>query len=257
MPLPSDLAEFCVLLQQAPGTFCVTLPGGAKHCVSYDFDIVDPSKILKQLFADLNGMLTPLVPIFQIVDFAQSAFACIEAIPDAIGPPPDPSKLINCVPDLARKAQALIALLPQYSIPVLAKEILFNLIVFARGLRSRIEVMIRKAERIVEAETRAAQLGNVQLQTVLDCAKGTLDNQLVNLNNGLTPLNQLIGLVNFLLDLAGLPCIPEFGGIGDLTEEALAPLDELIALLQQIYDLIPAPAPDFAGPGAISKPCDS
>jgi hypothetical protein len=257
MPLPSDLAEFCIVLQQAPGTFCVTLPGGAKHCVSYDFDVVDPSKVLKQFFNDVNGMLTPLVPIFNIVDFAQAAFACIQAIPDAIGPPPDPSKLINCVPDLARKAEALIALLPQYSVPVLAKEILFNLIVFIRALKSRIEVMITKAERIIQAETRAAELGNVQLQTVLDCAKGTLDNELVNLNAGLAPLNRLIGLVNFLLDLAKLPCIPEIGGISALSQEALQPLDDLVALLQQIYDLIPAPAPDFSGPGSVSKPCES
>lgn len=47
--------------------------------------------------------LAPLKPVFDIIDTVVAVFACLKAIPDAFGPPPDPSKLVQALEDLAKK----------------------------------------------------------------------------------------------------------------------------------------------------------
>jgi len=63
----------------------------------------------------IQPALTPLVPIFNIIDTVVAIFNCVKAIPDMIGPPPDPTVLAACLPDLAEKVNKLLALIPQLS----------------------------------------------------------------------------------------------------------------------------------------------
>ena len=51
----------------------------------------------------LQSALTPLVPVFTIIDTVVAVFNCVKAIPDSLGPPPDPSVIAACLPDLQRK----------------------------------------------------------------------------------------------------------------------------------------------------------
>jgi len=255
MPLPQDLEEFCIDLRIHPGQVCVTFPGGSKICAMTSFETTDPADMIRDIFKQINSALAPLVPIFDIIDFAVAAFQCISAIPDALGPPPDPKKLAHCIPQLAEKAEALLRLLPQISIPILAKELIKSLVQFLEGVKGRLRRLITRALAITAAETRAATLGSVELQTILDCATGNLEVELHNLNEHMTPVNRLIGLVNAFLDLAGLPCIPSIQNIGAIAESALAPLDKSIELLWILYNAIPAPEVDFNAPGAFWNPC--
>ena len=257
MPLQSDLAEFCVDLKIAPGLFCVTLPGGAEICVQADANVPDAADAARKLFEQANAALTPLVPIFNIIDIVIAIVNCVKTIPDIFSSvPPDPRELIACVPDLLKKLNALLALLPATSIPLLAAQILDALIAFVAAYKQKLIIMRRRLDAVIRAQTRAAQAGNVQLQILMDCAEANISAELVNLNAGFTPIQRLIGIVNAFLDLAELPCIPPITGV-PLDDESIAGLDLVIDLLQTLRDAIPIPTIDPLAPASFNKVCDT
>jgi hypothetical protein len=66
-----------------------------------------------------------------------------------------------------------------------------------------------------------------------------MDAYLQNLNEGMKPLNRLVGLLNLFLQLAGLSTIPDLADLGDDAEAALAPLDAVIDSLKAIRAGLP------------------
>jgi hypothetical protein len=236
MPLP-DLSTVCIDLKVTSQELCVTFPGGAEMCVQVP-GVPDPSDVSKQLLAQANAALAPLVPLFNIVDAIIALFNCVKAIPDSLGPPPDPTKLAECIPDLAEKIDKL-KLIPQLSIPVLIGGLIDVLLFYLEGLRGQLQSVIAAQARIAAAATRAAELGNVQLRTVVDCANASMDAYLQNLNEGMKPLNRLVALLSLFLQLAGLPTIPDFKNLGDDAEAALAPLDAVIDSLKTVRAGLP------------------
>lgn len=237
MPLP-DLSEVCIDLKVTSQELCVTFPGGAEMCVQIP-GVPDPTDVSKQLLAQANAALAPLVPVFDIIDAIIALFKCVKAIPDSLGPPPDPTKLAECIPDLAEKIDKLLKLIPQLSIPVLIAGLIDVLLFYLEGLRGQLEAIIAHQARLLAAATRAAELGNVQLRTVVDCANASMDAYLQNLNEGMKPFNRLVALLNLFLQLAGLSPIPDFKNLGDDAEAALAPLDAVIDSLKTVRAGLP------------------
>jgi len=237
MPLP-DLSEVCIDLKVTSQELCITFPGGAEMCVQIP-GVPDPTDVSKQLLAQANAALAPLVPVFNIIDAIIALFNCVKAIPDSLGPPPDPTKLAECIPDLAEKIDKLLKLIPQLSIPVLIAGLIDVILFYLEGLRGQLQAIIAAQVRIAAAATRAAELGNVQLRTVVDCATASMDAYLQNLNEGMKPLNRLVGLLNLFLQLAGLPTVPDLSNLGDDAEAALAPLDAVIDSLKTVRAGLP------------------
>lgn len=119
-------------------------------------------------------------------------------------------------------------------------EIAIDVILFyLEGLRGQLQAIIAAQVRIAAAATRAAELGNVQLRTVVDCVTASMDAYLQNLNEGMKPRNRLVGLLNLFLQLAGLPTIPDLANLGDDAEAALAPLDAVIDSLKTVRAGLP------------------
>lgn len=242
MALP-DLSDFCIDIEQGPGTLCITFPGGVQICSGFvPSDIADPTEHVRALIGQFNAALAPLQPVFNIIDVCIAIVRCVEAIPDTVGPPPDPTAIAQCIPDLLAKLDALLKLIPQLSIPCLVQEFIDHLITFLRGLRARLQALINKLNRLLAAETKAGNLNAIGLQTAIDCAKANLDIELQLLNEGLEPINRILAIINALLDLAGLPCIPSLGLLGGISDIFLLPLDLMIELLQVIRSLIPCPS---------------
>ncbi len=99
MPLP-----ICIEIPEIPDPFQITLPGGVTMEHINLMEVIQPA-------------LTPLVPLFNIIDTVVAVFNCIKAIPDTLGPPPDPTAIAACIPELAEKVNALLRLIPQLSLP--------------------------------------------------------------------------------------------------------------------------------------------
>ena len=257
MPLTAaDIREsYCANLNQAPGQICFTMPGGASVCVELDPKVPNVAEQVRKGFAQVNQALTPLKPIFDVIDILVLIGACIEAIPKSLVPP-NPKPIIDCIVPLIKKLQDVIALLPPVAIPILAAQIIDALILYLEAYREEILRMVRKSESIERAASKASELGQIELIGLSECAKCNLEIELNNLNAGAEPMNRLIGLINALLGLAGLPCIPSIVGVSELSEEALEPVDKLIKVLLNIRDLIPIPGLDLGEGGSFSASCE-
>jgi hypothetical protein len=80
-------------------TLCLELP---EFPDPFDFVMPGPIEISDvNLMKIIQPVLTPLVPFFDMIDMIVAIYNCVKAIPDALGPPPDPSILTACLPDLA------------------------------------------------------------------------------------------------------------------------------------------------------------
>lgn len=234
-----DLSALCVDLTTGTGELCITFPGGTTVCAQFGYELGDPSEIVRSLFAQVNGALAPLTPIFDIIDLAKKLVDCVKAIPDVVGPPPNPQKLEDCLPGLLEALDKLLHLLPPLSVPKLVKDIISAIVMGLLGLKLQLRALIQQSVRILALATKAAKPGNVVLNSILDCAKGNFDAQMQNLNDSIAPLNRLLGVVNLLLELANLPKLPELDDLGDDPEAALAPLDTAIKTLQAASAALP------------------
>lgn len=252
MPL-QDLAPLCIQVNAIPGGLCVTFPGGATVCAQADLEFGDLSKSMRSLFAQINTALAPLTPFFDIIDLGKAIVDCIQAIPDALGPPPDPSGLINCIPGLVEKLNKLLKLLPILTIPGMIKDIIQALVYMLTGIRQQLLALQAQQQRILAAATAAAQTGNLDLQIVVDCETGNLDAYLLNLNAGMEPLNRLIGILNTLAQLVGLPCIPTLADV-EISDPAIEAIDAAITVLQTIAAALPTLAlPEIKAVGPDGK----
>ena len=79
MPLP-NLEDSCVELTVTPQNLSLTFPGGAALAAQ----LPDPMQLSKQLMAQANAALAPLVPVFNVIDTVLALFQAVKAIPDAI-----------------------------------------------------------------------------------------------------------------------------------------------------------------------------
>lgn len=234
-PIPA-LNEICIDLSTGPGELCVVFPGGSKLCAQVGYGFGDPTEITQALIAQVNGALAPMIPIFDLIDLAKRIADCLQAIPDAITSL-DPTPILQCMPELVKKLNALLQLLPITSVPLLVKSILDVMIQELIGLKLELSTIIRQQQRIMDAATKAAKVGSLRL--VVDCAEANNMVRLENLNASLKPLNRLVGMLNLLLNQVGLPCIPTFASIAEAAIGQLAIIDNGITILEQIKAAIP------------------
>ena len=87
----------CIEIPEIPDPLSITLPGGVS---------MESINLMEQI----QPALTPLMPLFDIIDTVVAVFNCIKAIPDTLGPPPDPTVLAACIPELAEKVAKLLKL---------------------------------------------------------------------------------------------------------------------------------------------------
>ena len=238
MPI-GNLEDICVELTVTPQSLSLTFPGGAEMNVQLpDVGIPDPMQIAKQLMAQANAAMAPLVPVFNIIDTVMALFKTVKAIPDAITSL-DPSKITSAIPDLVKKASKLLKLVPQLSVPLMIVGLIDVLLMFLEGLTGQLQAIIEQQVRIQAAATRAAELGNIHLQGVVDCAKGHVDIQLQNLAESAAPVNRLIALINIFMELIGLPKLPDLSNLGSDAAAALQPLQDTVKTLKDIRKTIP------------------
>ena len=252
--LPTEIP--CVALTAGPGELCITMPGGAKLCAVRDVDFGDPAGIARGLMSQFNAALAPLQPIFNLLDVVIALKECMEAVVDSFGPPPDPTKLLECIPNLIEKVNAILKLLPPVSVPFAVKSLLSVLIVYLQGLKQELQAAIISAARIANAQTRAADLNNIRLQAIADCAEDAFDISIVNMNESVKPLSRLILTLNVVMELAGLPCIQiPLAGISAAVATSLLPIDAAIDLLTIVRDAIGIPELQLAAIPDPQDPC--
>jgi len=226
----------CGAIDAAQFDLCITFPGAATVCA---FPPGFPPSLLelaRSMLAQASAAMAPLQPIFDIIGAIAAVLNCIQAIPDTIGPPPNPTALAECIPNLVEKVEKLLALLPQVSIPLMIVGLLDTLILMLSAVIAELRSVIYLLERI----SRARGVPALGLLAIIDCGERTAAGQMSNIESLIASINPVIELVNALGGLAGMEPIPSFeGGLGDDPQAAIEPLEDIRNFLVSFRNSIP------------------
>lgn len=219
----------CIEIPEASDPFSITLPGGIEIEHINLMEVIQPA-------------LTPLVPLFNIVDTVVAIFNCVKAIPDSLGPPPDPTALAACLPDLAEKVSQLLRLIPQLSLPLTIVGIIDLVINTLEEAKSALVHLQRQMERILEVVDRAKALDDAGLMAIAVCAEANVAQEAANVGKQLASLGKLIGLLNLFLGMIGGPKIPDLSNLsGQPLDKVIEPIDAIIKVLKTVRSAVPVP----------------
>jgi hypothetical protein len=219
----------CIEIPEIPDPFSITLPGGVS---------MESINLMEQI----QPALTPLMPVFDIIDTVVAVFNCIKAIPDSLGPPPDPTALAACIPELAEKVAKLLKLIPQLSLPLTIVGIIDLIIDTLRQARSLLLHLQAQMQQITGAIDRATELEDAGLMAIMSCAQANVAQEAANVGKSLAALGKLIGLLNIFLELVGAPTVPDLSDLaGSPLDEVVPPLDAIVDQLTQVRDMVPVP----------------
>ncbi len=194
------------------------------------------------LMEQIQPALMPLMPVFDIIDTVVAVFNCIKAIPDSLGPPPDPTALAACIPELAEKVAKLLKLIPQLSLPLTIVGIIDLIIDTLRQARSLLLHLQAQMQQITGAIDRATELEDAGLMAITSCAQANVAQEAANVGKSLAALGKLIGLLNIFLELVGAPTVPNLSDLaGSPLDEVVPPLDAIVDQLTQVRDMVPVP----------------
>ena len=235
----------CKPIPRLPAPRQIVFPGGAalSQVLAAGSEVPSGLDAATNLLAQASPAMAPLMPIFNIIDAVLALVACVQAVPDALGPPPDPAKMAEALSGLAEKLPKLLDLLPQVATPRMVIGMLDTLIDFLEGLRDQIEAILLQAERTRAARAKAEELGDANLLHIAGCAEGHTQAQLQAMADALAPMNTLTSALSLFLGLLGLPEVPVLDGLIDSAEPeaGFAAIDALVATLRSIRDAVPLP----------------
>jgi len=221
--MPFDL---CLEIPDFPDPFTLPLPGG--------IEIEDVN-----LMRIVQPALTPLVPLFDLIDTLVAMHNCIKAIPDALSPP-DPTVLVACLPDLAKKLNKLLNMLPQVALPRLIHRSLTLVIETLRTVRSQLTHLQGQRVQILGLMERARVLEDAGLMAIVQCAQANVAQEAANVGKGLASLGRLLGMIDLFMSIVGGPRVPDLTNLqGKPLEQAIEPIDDLIRVLRAARDAVP------------------
>ncbi len=219
----------CLEIPEIPDPLSITLPGG-----------VTMQQI--NLMQAIQPALTPLMPLFDIIDTVVAVFNCVKAIPDSLGPPPDPTALAACIPELAEKVAKLLRLIPQLSLPYTIIGIIDLVIDTLRQARGQLMHLQQQMQQILGAIDRATNLHDAGLMAITSCAQANVAQEAANVGKSLAALGKLIGILNIFLGLVGGPQVPDLSNLaGRPLDEVIPPIDAIIKSLQTVRKAVPVP----------------
>jgi hypothetical protein len=219
----------CIEIPELPDPQQLILPGGVAIEHLRLVEIIQPA-------------LTPLMPLFEIVDAVVAVFHCIQAIPDALGPPPDPTVLAACVPELGAKVSKLLKLVPQLSLPMTIVGLIDLVMDALRQARSELVYLQVQMHQTARAVERAAELDDAELAAIATCTRKNVAREAANVGKQLGALGKLMGLLALFLGMIGGPEIPDLSSLSGVPLDGiLEPLDALLSHLQAVRAAVPVP----------------
>jgi len=219
----------CIEIDPLPDPFNLTLPGGIQIEHINLMEVIQPA-------------LTPLVPIFNIIDTVVAVFNCIKAIPDTLGPPPAPTAIAPCLPDLAEKVAKLLKLIPQLSIPFTIIGLIDLVIDTLLKARTELMHLQQQMQQLLGVIDRATDLDDAGLMAIARCAQANVAQEAANVGKSLAALGKLIGLINLFMGMVGGPEIPDLSNLaGRPLDDVVPPLDAIVDALKTARDAVPVP----------------
>lgn len=235
------MADDCADLEVTPRDLGITFPGGAGVGISFPRGAAPVSEVEQALmmFAQASGATAPLKPFFVLLEAVLAIKDFAEAIPDALGPPPDPTAIGEALAEVQQKTAAVAAIVPQLSVPAMILGYVDTLIRFGRGAVNELETIVNLRERIDAAAAQAATSGISALGEAAECARGLADSKRANLDAAFDQVGPVIDLLNLFIPLVPgaltVSPFPAGGSEADLIEA----LREALDVLQGVRSSIP------------------
>lgn len=222
MPVPHTAS-----LPAAREPFVLTLPGGV------ELRDLDPVRVAQPA-------LTPLAPLFNVLDAVVAIFDCVRAVPESFGPPPDPSALVSAIADAARKVARLLGLVPQLSLPRTLLGLVDLLLGVLDELVAALRQLVDRLAVVSRAEERARELGDENLVRILGVARANVATEAAQLGARLGAASGVFGLLRILMALVGGPELPDLERppVDDL-DGFVATLEDLMSTLRSARRMIP------------------
>lgn len=237
MPIITDI--LCSKATLVGRDLCITFPVGQQLCATLP-QITNPDllEVINALFGQLNAALAPISPILDILDVVFAIVDCIQAAVDAVTQL-NPAPLLNCIKGLVQAVNKILALIPFLWIPILIRDVIFLIVEYINALISLWDRIKAQLRSIANARLKGQEPGQFALNAVVACAEENFKVQIQNLNESTAVIDRILGMINKLLCLIGLPTLPVLANIAldelfEFLEDAF--VDDIIMLLQKIRD---------------------
>jgi hypothetical protein len=192
----------CAQPPQMPRELCINLPGGVQVCNQVGYVQMGLFEYARAALQMANTALTPLSPVFRIIDVCVSIQNTLMSIKDLVGPPPKPAKFLEQLAILIQKVKELIKLLPLFTVPIIIVQTIDIMIANFQGAAAEVRTLAAYLARIQAAEIAAADAAS--MAGLVDCARTTAQAQLANLQTMLGTMNPMIDIINLLASLGQL-----------------------------------------------------
>lgn len=219
--------DVCIEIPAIPDPVELMLPGGISLKHTNLEELVQPA-------------LAPLGPAFKLLDAVTTLVEVIQSIGDAIAPP-NPTKIAEALARLAQVPPALATLMPPVAIPRMLTTCI-DLILRSLGeIRSELINLQQQMASLLTTADLGHKLNDGRLLSVFACAQHNVEQEVANLGKSMASVGHLLNLVALFGKLAGLNLqVPNLDAVaGRPLDEAIAPIDQLIAALGEIRQVMP------------------
>lgn len=233
----------CLPIPDPPDPSEIVIPGGATlGAIASDLSkMPDLCSNPLSLLAQAGPALAPLKPFFDVLGAVIQVDKCVKAVPKAVSQL-SPAPIFSCLPELAKKIDALLKLIPQLSVPYAILSIIDQIIALLSCLQQSLTQLAEQAQRIADRIDQAAEIDDPNLDAILQCAQDNIQTTAAGYAASLAGVGQLIGVLNILLGLIGGPEIPSLGNLADVPiEDAVEPIEAIVKTLQDVRNAIPLP----------------
>lgn len=234
--MPIEVSSLIQRFPEPAEPLAVTFPCGVEVAAQFpSVSVPDGASMAKQLLAQVNAALAPLMPLLKVVDLALLVVEALQAVPSVLT---NPGKLLDVIDRVLKAKNLLVKLLPPVSVPLMALQFLDVLIAYLEGLVSALQGLVAFQEGISTARAQASQYP--ALLEIVEVAEDNLVVQMRALDAGLEPTNKLLTPINLLMQLAGLSAVPNIGSLGSDPAAAVTALNVMLQTLRNLRAAIPA-----------------
>ncbi|HWG95759.1 MAG TPA: hypothetical protein VN647_01645 [Nitrospira sp.] len=212
-----------------------------------------------QAFADISkgiptdcsmsfNLMVQLAPFLAASDCLLKLLGIIAPLIDVVkglGPPPDPIKLGGAIPKFIKAAEKLApCLLVVTGAPLIPfiRDVLALIIKILNCFLGQLKTIMGVMNGLSLQIATAAQDGNSELQSILECARENAATSSEHLMKSIEPIGVLLELLGPILELAGQPSIqlPKVGSQTDMDSlnQVIETMQTVLATLQTIVEAL-------------------
>jgi len=250
IPIPDDLKK----LFEIPSCEAVALPDASELKLTLPngstlSPIADISKGIPTDCSLTVNLFLQLAPFLASIECLLKVLGLLKPLIDVVkglGPPPDPMKLAKAIPDFVKAAEALMPcfgmIIPGTNIFMFIKDLILLIIKIVKCMIGQLQTILGIMQGIEIRLADPKTAGNTELQRVLECARKNATTAANHAQSSLGPVQNLMPLIGFFLDLAGVKLeLPSLGSAEDSAalQKTIDQLNDTITTLENVVESLP------------------